>query len=117
MATVNVSTSPKRYFPFYSGDDTMPLLKKLCKVLTTHVRPSGYFGENITDSFYNKTVGSGETVIIGMPAPVPILEWHLAMKGTTSKFRGHLSKIFPELEKVSDKTLDELINDMRDKGR
>ena len=112
MATINFYVAPKRYLRA-RADDTMPLPDKLLRVLTTHVEPSGRFGENIADSFYNKTPELGEIFSVGMPAP--ILRGHSARKGTASKFRGRLSKIFPELEKVSDKALDRVIKDMRDR--
>jgi len=111
MATINIPASPKRYFIFSSRDDTMPLSEKLPGVLTAQINPRGYFSENIADSFYNERLELGEVFYFKMPAPM--LRWHQAKKGTASKFQGCLSKIFPELEKISDKALDRLINDMR----
>jgi len=111
MTTINIRVAPKNYFPF--SYDTMPLSERLPRMLTTRIRPSGYFDENITDSFYNETLELGDVFSVRMPSP--ILRWHSAKKATTTKFQGHLSKIFPELQKLSDKDLDALIKDMRNR--
>jgi len=110
MTTVNIRASPKRYFPFLSGDESIPLSQVL-KVLTTQIKPSGVFSENIADSFYNVTPES--SMVFSVKMPTPILRWHPARKGTASKFRCRLDKIFPELEKVSDRALDRSIEEMR----
>jgi hypothetical protein len=111
MATINLYTTPKGYFPFCSRDNTLPPEK----VLTTQIKPSRYFGDNIADSFYNETLKLGETFSIRIPTP--ILRWHPAKKGTTSRFHDCLSKIFPELENINDKALDKLIKDIRDREK
>jgi len=113
MTTINIRTAPKRYFPFSSKDDTMPLPERLSKIATTRMKPSGHFNENIADSFYNDVVELGAVFSIRMPAP--ILRWCPAKADTVSKFQGRLSKIFPELEKMNDKALDRLIKDMRNR--
>jgi len=46
--------------------------------------------------------------------PEPIRPWHRASKGTTDKFRGCLTEIFPELKDLSEKELKD-IEKMRDK--
>lgn len=46
--------------------------------------------------------------------PEPIRTWHRASKGTTDKFKGCLTEIFPELKDLSEKELKE-IEKMRDK--
>lgn len=112
MSGTNIHVTPKRYFPFSSIDDTLPLAEKR-KELTTQVKLSGHFNENIADSFYNETLELGEVFSVRIPAP--ILRWHSAKQGTTSKFNGHLNKIFPELEKISDKALDKLVKDIRNR--
>jgi len=111
MTTINIRAIPKKYFPF--SYDTIPLSEGLPRTLTTRIRPSGNFDENITDSFYNETLELGDVFSLRMPAP--ILRWHPARKDTTARFQGHLSKIFPELQKISDKALDTLIKDMRNR--
>jgi hypothetical protein len=113
MSGLNIYVTPKKYFPFSSTDYTLPPPTEKHKESTTQVKPSGHFDEDITDSFYNETLELGEVFSVRIPAP--ILRWHPAKQGTTSKFNCHLDKIFPELEKISDKTLDRLIKDMRNR--
>lgn len=44
---------------------------------------------------YEKTIG----------LPEPIMSWHRASKGTSDKFAGCLTEIFPELKNLSEKEL------------
>jgi len=113
VTAVNINAIPKRYFPFSSIDDTIPPLKKLLKKSNTQVKPSGYFNENIADSFYNERLELGGVFTLRTPAP--IMRWHPAKQGTTAKFHGCLSKIYPELNKINDKGLDTLIKNMRNR--
>lgn len=46
--------------------------------------------------------------------PEPIKAWHRASKGTTDKFEGCLTELFPELKNLSEKELKE-VEKMRDK--
>ena len=110
IKTLNTLSFPKRYFPFSSEDSShFPEIP-----LTAQVRLSGCFSENIVDLVYSKELELGE--IFSVRTPAPLLRWHPAKQGTTSEFQGHLSKIFPELEKIDDKDLDELIGEMRNRG-
>jgi hypothetical protein len=40
--------------------------------------------------------------------PRPIKPWHRASKGATDRFKGYLSKTFPELKDLSEKELKEI---------
>lgn len=113
LAAVNVNIVPKRYFPFTSADDTVQSLKKPLKS-NTQVISGGIFDENIADSFYNEKLELSERFTLRIPTPVA--RWHPAKQGTVAKFHGCLNRIYPELEKVSDKDLDALIRNMRNKG-
>jgi len=109
MTTINTRAAPKEYFPF--SFDTVPLPQKLPP--TTRIRPSGHFYENIGDFFYNEKLEMGGVFSLTMPAPT--LRWHPAKKDTAAKFRGHLGRVFPELGRISEKALDALIKDARDR--
>jgi len=50
-----------------------------------------------------------------LKVPEPVKPWHRAIRGTTDKFRGCLTEIFPELKDLTDKELKE-IEKMRDRS-
>jgi hypothetical protein len=110
MSAVSTSLAPKRFFPFSSTDDTLPL-EKFAGKSNMQAKVSGYFNEDIADSFYNDRLEVAG--VFALRAPAPIMRWHPAKQGTAARFRGHLGQIFPELDKISDKDLDMLIKHMR----
>jgi len=112
LTVVNANVVPKRYFPFVSVDDTVQSLKKPLKS-NAQVILGGVFNENIADSFYNERLELGERFTFRIPAP--FMKWHPAKQGTVAKFHGCLNRIYPELGKISDKDLDTLIRNMRNK--
>jgi len=107
LLAVSINLAPKRFFPFFSIDDTIRPLGKS----NAQVKVSGYFNGDVADSFYNERLELGG--VFTVRAPAPIMRWHPAKQGTTAKFRGHLSKIYPELDKIDDNDLDMLIRNMR----
>ena len=89
MTAVNINVTPKRYFPFSSIDDTVHPPEEILKS-NTQVKFSGYFSENIADSFYNGRLELGRTFTFR--TPTPIMRWHPAKQGTTAKFIQNLIK-------------------------
>jgi hypothetical protein len=111
MPAVSISLAPKRVFPFSSTDDTILPLEKFVGKLNSQAEVSGYFNEDIADSFFNDRLEVAG--VFTVRAPAPITRWHPAKQGTAARFRGHLGEIFPELDKIDDKDLDMLIKHMR----
>jgi hypothetical protein len=86
-------------------------LEKLLGKSNTQAEVSGYFNEDIADSFYNERLEVAG--VFTVRAPAPMMRWHPAKHGTAAKFRGHLNEIYPELGKIDDRNLDTLIRHMR----
>jgi hypothetical protein len=113
LIATNMNAAPKRYFLFSSSDDTLTPSEKVLKKSNTQIKVSGYFSENIADSFFNEKLELGG--VFSVRTPDPIMGWHPAKPGTAAKFHGCLSRTFPELDKISDEELDTLVKSMRDK--
>lgn len=113
MPTTNITALPRTYLPFRSRDSTLVPRHEVSKAWTTQIEGTIVHVESVVDSFHNDRLE--ESRIFSIRPPVPISRWHPALKGTTAKFLGRLSKIFPEFDKIDDGTLDRLIKEIRDR--
>lgn len=111
MSAVSISLTPKRFLPFSSTDESKLPSQKLPGESNAQAKVSGYFNEDVADSFYNDRLEVGG--VFTVRAPAPIMKWHPAKQGTAARFCGHLSEIYPELDKIDDKDLDMLIRHIR----
>jgi hypothetical protein len=111
LSAVSISLAPKRFLPFSSTDDNKLPLEKPLGESNAKAKVSGYFNEDVADSFFNDRLEVGG--VFTVRAPAPIMKWHPAKQGTAARFCGHLSEIYPELDRIDDKDLDMLIRHMR----